>query len=78
MYLVGDTVFRDLSSVAKLCHDHPEQADNQAGTWVCIVWNVCLYLSVQVWKQPKVWQGFVKCCEVNKAVLMCENFCHLY
>ena len=32
---------------------------------------------VQVWKQPKVWQGFVKCCEVNKAVLRCENFCHI-
>lgn len=23
-------------------------------------------ISKQVWKQPKVWQGFVKCCEVTK------------
>jgi len=23
-------------------------------------------ISKQVWKQPKVWQGFIKCCEVTK------------
>ena len=28
---VGDTISRDLSSVTKLCHDHPEQVNNQAG-----------------------------------------------
>ena len=74
---VGDTVFRDLSSVAKLCHDHPEQVDNQAGTCAVHFMECVSILTAQVWKQPKVWQGFVKCCEVNKVVVMCENLCHL-
>ena len=32
-------------------------------------------IAVQVWKQPKVWQGFVKCCEVSFARR--RNFCYL-
>ena len=36
----------------------------------CILFGESIVIFVQVWKQPKVWQGFVKCCEVNELVLL--------
>ena len=38
-------------------------------TWGDLFWAALPLLKLfpnQVWKQPKVWQGFIKCCEVGR------------
>ena len=45
---IGDTIFRNLSSAVKFCHDNPEQVDNQASMWVCTFWRECSYFCTGV------------------------------
>ena len=62
--VVGDTVFRYLSSVAKLCHDHQQVHG-------CAFYGMCVYThSAGV----EAAQTVARFCEVNEAVLTGENF----
>ena len=77
---LGHSESGGVSKAGQLCHDHSSQAPWQAGLKVgggaCShvasafglgLWLQCYFtlFCIQVWKQPKVWQGFIKCCEVS-------------
>lgn len=82
---LGHSECGGVSKTSQLCDFDPSEATRQTGLKVgevlpccCCVWvrHVVAMLFVpcvffQVWKQPKVWQGFIKCCEVS------HDFCHL-